>query len=221
MHIYLKNLAKAYKENAVIKDAPAMEAYMKNHFKFYGLKSPLRNEITKSHMLQYGKVSYEDMEQVVFDAYAQPYRELHYFAMTLLETHKKNLQEKDIELVKYMVLNNSWWDTVDYIATRGAGELIKKYPSLIEVMDEWSTHENMWLRRIAILHQMKYKSKTDTKRLFSYCIKNAKDKEFSIQKAMGWALREYAYVDANAVLDFVANHTLPNLTVREAKKHFK
>ena len=129
--------------------------------------------------------------------------------------------EKDIELLKYMVVSNSWWDTIDYIATRGAGELIKKYPSLIKVMDEWSTHENMWLRRIAILHQMKYKNKTDTKRLFSYCMKNAMDKEFFIQKAMGWALREYAYVDANAVLDFVANHTLPNLTVREAKKHFK
>ena len=131
--------------------------------------------------------AYEDMALIIHEAYSQPYRELHYFAMTLLETHKKNLQEQDIHLVEWMVTTNSWWDTVDYIATRGAGELVKKYPKLIKTMDKWSTHENMWLRRIAILHQMKFKQKTDVNRLFDYCKKNATDQEFFIQKAMGWA----------------------------------
>lgn len=219
MHPYLKKLAQAYKENAIVADAPAMEAYMKHHFKFYGLKSPLRNTITKNHIASYGKVTYEDMPIIIKEAYAQPYRELHYFAMTLLETHYKNIQEQDIELVKWMVQTNSWWDTIDYIATRGAGALVKKYPTLSFKMDQWSTDEDFWIRRIAILHQMKFKQQTDTKRLFNYCIANANDKEFFIQKAMGWALREYAYIDGKAVLAFLAKHQMPNLTVREARKH--
>lgn len=219
MHPYLKKLVHLYQQNAVKEDISGMEAYMKNLFKFYGLKSPLRNELTKLHIKENGKIAYEDMALIIHEAYSQPYRELHYFAMTLLETHKKNLQEQDIHLVEWMVTTNSWWDTVDYIATRGAGELVKKYPKLIKTMDKWSTHENMWLRRIAILHQMKFKQKTDVNRLFDYCKKNATDQEFFIQKAMGWALREYAYIDGKAILNFLENNKMPNLTVREAKKH--
>ena len=219
MHPYLKKLAHTYQQNAVKEDAPAMEAYMKHHFKFYGLKSPLRNELTKLHIKENGKIAYEEMALIIHEAYSQPYRELHYYAMTLLETHKKKLQEQDIYLVEWMTTTNSWWDTIDYIATRGAGELVKKFPTLIKTMDLWSTHENMWLRRIAILHQMKFKEKTTINSLFNYCKKNANDKEFFIQKAMGWALREYAYVDKDAVLEFLQENKMPNLTIREAKKH--
>jgi len=219
MHPYLVKLAKAYKENAIQSDAPAMEEYMKNHFKFYGLKSPLRNEITKKHIAIYGKVSYKDMPLIITDAFAQPYRELHYFAMTLLDLHHKNLQEQDIELVKWMIETNSWWDTIDYIATRGAGALVKKYPTLKFLMDRWSTDDNFWIRRIAILHQMKFKQQTDFNRLITYCMANANNKEFFIQKAMGWALREYAYIDGEAVLAFLEKNKMPNLTIREAKKH--
>lgn len=219
MHPYLAALAETYKQNAIKTDAPVMEAYMKNHFKFYGLKSPLRKTLTKNHVKQFGILSYNDLSAVVRQAYEQPYRELHYFAMDLLEVHRKNLQKKDIDLVRWMILHQSWWDSVDFIATRGAGALVQKFPELATTMDAWSIDKNMWLRRVAILHQMKFKQQTDTQRLFAYCVQNAADKEFFIQKAMGWALREYVYIDPKAVINFLKAYQMPNLTVREAKKH--
>lgn len=219
LHPYLKKLATVYKANGVLEDVPAMEAYMRNQFKFYGLKSPLRESLTKTFVKNHGKLPYESMPLVVQEAFEQPYRELHYFAMGLLELHKKELLQADINLVAYMVTHRSWWDTVDYIATRGAGVLVERYPPLKSTMDQWSTHANFWLRRIAILHQMKYKKATNSDTLFKYCIANANDSEFFIQKAMGWALREYAYVDPASVKHFLKLHKMPKLTEREATKH--
>lgn len=216
---YLENLATLYAAHAVADDKAPMQAYMKNRFAFFGIKSPLRKSLTRIHIEKYGKVPYADMHKTIKSAYAYPQREMHYFAMGLLETHKKSLQEKDIQLVQWMITHNSWWDSVDYIATYGAGELVMRYAALQKTMDTWSTHSNMWLRRTAILHQLKYKQKTDENRLFRYCLININDSDFFIQKAMGWALRQYAYIAPKQVLHFVTNNDLPKLSIREACKH--
>jgi 3-methyladenine DNA glycosylase AlkD len=120
--------------------------------------------------------------------------------------------------IRTLVTTKSWWDTVDSLAKNGAGGLVLRYPELAGTMDRWVESENMWLRRTAILHQLGFKERTGADRLFRYCELRAHEQEFFIRKAIGWALREYSKVDADAVRRFVADHdaALSGLSKREA-----
>ena len=94
-------------------------------------------------------------------------------------------------------------------------------PVMIVAMDGWIDDEVMWLRRTAILAQLKMKQHTDAERLFRYCRARMHETEFFVRKAIGWALRQYAYVDAEAVRAFVEAEkgNLSGLSYREAMKH--
>ena len=100
------------------------------------------------------------------------------------------------------------------------GMVVQRNPHLLEVMDAWAGHENVWLRRVAILHQLRFKQQTNQSRLFAYIKQNIHNKEFFIRKAIGWALRAYAKVNALAVIGFVKAHPeLSGLSKPEALKH--
>jgi 3-methyladenine DNA glycosylase AlkD len=88
-------------------------------------------------------------------------------------------------------------------------------------MEEWVGSEDLWLARTAILHQGRYRERTDAAFLFAACLRRAGDPEFFIRKAIGWALRDYARVDPEAVRRFVTDHAqqLSGLSKREAMKH--
>ena len=90
-------------------------------------------------------------------------------------------------------------------------------------MDGWIDHENMWMRRTAILHQLNFKDRTDPDRLFHYCEQRMGEKEFFIRKAIGWALRQYSYIDSKSVVQFVKDHEseLSTLSKTEALKALK
>ena len=88
-------------------------------------------------------------------------------------------------------------------------------------MDAWSADDDMWLIRTAILHQLHYGDQTDTTRLFDYCTRQAGHPDFFVRKAIGWALRQYARTDPDAVRAYVGAHRdrLSPLSIREATKH--
>lgn len=114
----------------------------------------------------------------------------------------------------------SWWDTVDELATHVAGPLVAAHPELRSVMDRWVTSESIWLARVAILHQERWKERTDADLLFTYCLRRAGEREFFIRKAIGWALRSYARTAPEAVAGFLAAHgdELSGLSPREAER---
>lgn len=99
------------------------------------------------------------------------------------------------------------------------GDHLAKYPELIpRYTERWIASENLWLRRTAILYQLRYKERTDAGRLFRYIEKCKEENEFFIRKAIGWALREYSKTDESAVRAFVDKTPLSPLSVREALK---
>ncbi len=117
-----------------------------------------------------------------------------------------------------MLINNSWWDTVDLIATNSVGALISRFPSLIEShINKWSLDENIWLQRTAIIHQLKFKDKVNTALLTQYIEQSMGTKEFFLNKAIGWSLRQHSRVDPQWVINFVNDHPgLSNLSQKEA-----
>ncbi len=203
--------------------AQKMEAYMKNKFSFYGVPSPERREILKNwkqnHSWEWGETLLNDG----FFTFTNYKREASYCVQDLfIPLFKKYAQESEFQYITKLIVTNSWWDTVDIISVNLLGNLMKKFPNLIpQMIEEYNKSKNIWLIRSTLLFQLKYKQETDAELLFSQCKKYSDSKEFFIQKAMGWALRQYAKTAPNQVYAFVDSHSLPALTVREANKHRK
>lgn len=219
---YLLDLINLFEARADAKNAIQMKKYMKDHFEFFGITSPERKEIYRIHWKNHGYRLSDKTEEIVKWCWLAPQREYQYFAMELLGKQAKIANRGFIDLYSYIILNKSWWDTVDYIASNLVGVHFIKYPDQIEtVTNEWMNSGNMWLQRTCLLFQLKYKSETYTSLLESFIKPLTESKEFFIRKAIGWALREYSKTDPNYVLQYVKNHHLSGLSEREALKWMK
>ena len=140
----------------------------------------------------------------------------------LLGRSEKELPAKFIKTMEYMIVTKSWWDTVDSISGGTLGIHFKRFPDVKEkYLAKWRASDNFWLRRATILFQLKYKKETDFTLLSDIICENLDSKEFFINKAIGWALRQYAYTDPKAVKKFVKSTPLHPLSRREAMKHLE
>ena len=192
---------------------------MKDQFEFFGIQSKQRRELQREFMKKENLPALEQVEDIVKELWELPQREFQYFAMELLEKYMKKVDRDIVTLFEYMILTKSWWDTVDMIAARLVGPVFSRFDDLIvPYTEKWMYYGDMWLQRSAILFQLKYKKKTDTELLFNYIRALADSKEFFIQKAIGWTLREYSKTDPKAVVKFVQSTTLAPLSKREALK---
>jgi 3-methyladenine DNA glycosylase AlkD len=200
-----------------------MARYLRDQFLFLGLKRPEFQPLAKP-LLAAAKPVADDawLAETARLLWALPEREYTYVALDLLAKYQKKLTATSLPLLRELIVTRSWWDSVDGVVGAALSPLTLRLPALRTEMDAWSRDDNFWLRRAAILHQLKHHKATDTERLFAYCRANATDSEFFIRKAIGWALRTYANTDPLAVRAFVeANKTqLSGLSVREALKHF-
>ncbi len=196
--------------------ARGMAAYMKDQFAFFGIQTPPRRLATLAILRAYPG----DPVEAARELWALPEREYQYVAVDLLRQHHKRLKRSDLPALEGLVQEKSWWDSVDGLAV-SIGKLVAREPDLVKRMDALIDAPDFWLRRIALLHQLDRKEKTDTARLFDYCLRCADEREFFIRKAIGWALRQYARTDPLAVRDFLDAHRerLSGLSFREAAKH--
>lgn len=216
---YAKQIEYLLRSHANRDTAEPMIAYMRNQFPFLGIKMPERVALTKQFIKEHGVPAGEELEQAVLELWALPEREFQYTALMLLDKRVKEAASSQVELLERLITTGSWWDTVDYIASRLVGSLFTRYPEFITVYaGKWIYSEDLWLRRTAILFQLYYKERTDTELLFSFIRICADEEEFFIRKAIGWVLREYSKTDADAVKRFVSETKLSPLSVREALK---
>ncbi|MGG1520067.1 DNA alkylation repair protein [Paenibacillus oryzisoli] len=217
---YVQQLEKMLRAHSDQENARKMEAYMKNQFPFLGIRNPQRTELTKQFTKAHGLPKGEEAVQAAQALWQLPEREFAYTAILMLMQVRKTAEAAHIDTLETYIVTKSWWDTVDTIADHLIGYHLQRYPELIpDYVEKWLISGNMWLQRTAILFQLKYKKKTDTAQLFAVISRLADSKEFFIRKAIGWALREYAKTDAEAVGAFVAQTELSPLSVREALKH--
>jgi 3-methyladenine DNA glycosylase AlkD len=141
-------------------------------------------------------------------------------AVGLLGRFNKELPAKFIKTIEYLLITKSWWDTVDSISGGTLGVHFRRFPEVREkYLTKWRTSDNFWLRRATILFQLSYKKETDFDLLCEIIRENLGSKEFFINKAIGWSLRQYARVDPKAVKRFVNATPLHPLSRREAMKH--
>jgi 3-methyladenine DNA glycosylase AlkD len=221
MHKYLLPVQAAFHKAADKEKAAGMSAYMLNQFPFFGIPTPERRKICRTHYRQYPVTDAGELNMIVRACFEQNEREYHYFGIELFAFHHKLWQPGLLPLLDFALTTHSWWDSVDHIASDWLSRWFRLYPDqVIPVTERWNRSKNIWLQRSSILFQKKYKKTTDTELLSRYILHCAASKEFFIRKGIGWALREYGKSNPLWVRAFVKKHTtiLSPLSVREALK---
>lgn len=202
--------------------AREQKAYLRNQFDFFGLKTPVRGSIQKPFFVKEFLPEKSGLHTIVRTLWDWPQREYQYFAQEFALKYAKKFEKKDLALFEFMVTRKSWWDTVDFIATKLIGEYFRLYP---EGKNRWVeksvASNNSWLQRSALLFQLKYKHNTDTGLLAATIFPLLGTKEFFIDKAIGWILREYSRTNPEWVLKFVSDYELSTLSQREALRLMK
>lgn len=197
------------------------EAYMRNKFKFLGIKKPVLKKEIKKFIRETKIVDKVQLVNLIQMLWSQSHREYHYAALDISLAYKGYWDPELLVFFKNLIITNSWWDTVDEIAPKLVGNLIKKYSYLDAEIDSWVIDENFWIRRASLIYQLGYKEKTNTQKLFFYCIILSNEKEFFIRKAIGWSLRQYSKTNHQAVKEFLIQNKdkLSYLSFSQASKY--
>jgi 3-methyladenine DNA glycosylase AlkD len=196
--------------------------YMRNKYAYYGLKAPEWVAILKEVFAEYGMYDGKDLRTFARLCFNDEYHEIFYAGLQMIEKQIKTQRKDFIDFLEKAIMTGAWWDTVDWIS-KLVGIHFKRYPELQhEYARKWISSENIWLQRVAIIHQLLYKDKTDQKLLFEMILKRKNSPEFFVQKGAGWALRQYSKTNPKAVREFISkNPELSPLTRREGMKWLK
>jgi 3-methyladenine DNA glycosylase AlkD len=222
MHTYLLPLISLFESNANPAQAAPMKKYMRDQFEYLGIKSPQFKLLMKQHIAEHGLPPVADLDRMVRELWMLPQREFQYIAISFSERLNEKLPKEFVKSLEYLLVNKSWWDTVDSIAGSIVGVHFRRFPTVREkYVAKWRKSDNFWLRRTCILFQLGYKKETDFPLMSDLIRENLGSKEFFINKAIGWALRQYAHTDPQAVKKFVRATPLEPLSRREAMKHLE
>ncbi|MDO5512713.1 MAG: DNA alkylation repair protein, partial [Corynebacterium sp.] len=178
-----------------------MAAYMRDQFPFLGVATPVRRKAVR------GLLPRRLDRELVDTLFALPEREFHYVACDHLR--QVPLESAAADFLRSVVTTKPWWDTVDALA-KPVGRACTP-----EQMRQWARDDNLWVRRVAVLHQLGRREATDTELLGELLAANLGSGEFFIDKAIGWALREYSKTDPGWVRTFLDEHEVAALTRRE------
>lgn len=206
--------AREDKENAVF-----MSRYMRDLFDFYGLPTPKRKEVYKDLIKSEKKAKKIDWG-FLDRCYADSHREFQYLVYDYLLALEQYVSFEDIPKIKAYITTKSWWDTIDFLC-RVIGDVGLRDPRVKALVLDWSMSDNIWLKRTAIEHQLGLKDKLDARLLEQIIVNCFGSNEFFVNKAIGWALRDYSKTDPEFVREFLRKYgvEMDSLSVREASKY--
>lgn len=197
--------------------APGQQAYMKSALPFLGIPVPQVRKVAKSHIR--GMRDGDALRAAANDLWRNAtHREHWYAAMTILGSRACR-SEESLPLIEHMIRTGEWWDVTDELAHRFADLQDDGSEHTRVLLYEWTTDENLWIRRVSIISQLLRRERYDRDLLTTAILENAEDRDFFIRKAIGWALREVGKTDPDWVRGFVAQHELSPLSRKEALKH--
>src|SRR5262245_23759078 len=148
MHPYAASLKTLFEQNADPAQAAPMKRYMRDQFEYLGIKTPKNTALQREFYEEQGLPELSELDQILRDLWAIPEREFQYVGMGLLAKFEKQLPPEFIDTVEFLIINKSWWDTVDTIASHTVGTHFKRFPKIRErYLKKWRKSENIWLRR--------------------------------------------------------------------------
>lgn len=198
---------------------------MKSALPYYGVTSPELKALLRPLLTSFRPTTREKWDETVRTLWdGATHREERYAAIAFAQ-HPGAGKWRDpdaLALFEHLISTGAWWDLVDVVAGDLVGPVLLTYRrKTTPLMREWATGDDLWLRRAAVLSQLKHAAETDLD-LLSYVIEaNVDDTSFWLRKAIGWALRQYGRTDPEWVrreVDLLGPR-LAGLSRREALKH--
>ena len=205
--------------------APTMRAYMKSAMPYHGVPTPLLRQVCKAMFAEVQFSTAAQWQSLILEIWrGARFREERYACLYLAgDKRARSFQTPDaMSMYEELIVTGAWWDYVDDIASHRIGPILEDYPKpMRRKMLSWSRSNNLWKRRTAILCQLGFKADTDLGLLYA-CIEPSLDSpEFFLRKAIGWALRQYAWTDGTEIRKYVRRNRsrLSALSYREALKN--
>lgn len=196
-------------------------AYLKDQFPFFGLMSEERRRLQHSWLAEMKDLNLEERWQLMHLLWNQPEREFHYVAIDWLNKWPvKWMDAGDGERLEYFIRTHSWWDSVDGISCTYLGKWEGQFPKEARrIFEQWRHADTFWLHRSCLIYQMKLNKRADIRYLESLIVQFLPNKEFFIQKAIGWSLRQLSKAHPEAVRRMLEEHPIKGLARREAEKY--
>ena len=204
--------------------AAPMQAYMKSAMPFHGVSSPDVRRICSGMFAAHRLATFEDWRDTLLALWREAtHREERYAALDLAarRAYAAYLTPAALPLLEEFVVTGAWWDLVDATAPLVGIVLQRDREVMTREMRAWSADEVLWKRRVSIICQLRFKADTDLDLLYACIEANLDDRDFFIRKAIGWALRQHAWIDPAEVTRYVRAHAdrLSPLSKREALKN--
>lgn len=199
--------------------AEPMARYMKNLFPFCGVKKPQRALLERPFLKESLTLPLPELIQEIFRNYRKDEREYQYYAIDLAQKNIQRFSLADLAELLPLLAEKSWWDSIDAWRKVFATWVLAHPTELKQVYAFFYQHENFWYRRVAINLQLLFKEQTDPALLAQAILADLTTEEFFIQKAIGWALRDYSKVNPDWVNNFMQQHSLSKLALREGSKY--
>ncbi len=202
--------------------AKKVEAYMKDRFPFFGMETNIRRQIQAPFLKRMQEIEDRELRwEMIHRLFEKEEREFHYVAIDWLNKWpKKYFDARDITQFKWIITQHSWWDSVDAIASNALGKWAQLFPELqASWISEWRDADSFWLQRSCLIFQLKYRHATDVVLLESLIESFKSNREFFIQKAIGWSLRELSKHKPDDVRAILERQHLSGLALREAQKY--
>lgn len=217
----INELRTAFEQKANRDNAQHMAKYMRNQFIFYGLKTPQRKEVYHDFLKDEKRKKQIDWA-LLDQAWQDEHREMQYFVYDYLLAMKKYVSYDDLFRIEKFVRTKQWWDTIDALM-KVYGYVGLRDARVNDLMLQWSIDPNKWVRRVAIEHQLLRKERMNTDLLAKIIENNFDSEEFFINKAIGWALRDYSKTNPEWVKRFIEENCdhLAKLSISEGSKYLR
>lgn len=217
--IKYQQLKQALIKNGDPEIAKQMKSYLRNQFEFYGLKSPERRKSYHDLIKAEKKNRKVDWDFLNL-AWEDEHREAQYFVCDYLIELEKFLTFEDVDHIYNYVKSKQWWDTIDSLI-KPIGKIGLRDERIDNLMLAWSKDDDFWVRRVAIEHQLLRKDKMNVELLNKILENNLNSSEFFINKAIGWALRDYSKTNPEWVRNFIGDHheDMAKLSITEGSKY--
>ena len=201
-----------------------MQKYMKSDLPYLGVRMPALRRVCRTVFADHPLATFAEAQDAVLTLWREAqHREERYAAIELTGERRYGGFRTLAALPVYeeLVVTGAWWDYVDAVAHR-VRELLVRHPRELSVtMRDWSRSPDRWERRVSIICQVGRKVETDLALLYDCIEANLADRDFFVRKAIGWALRDYAWTDPEEVDRYVRERAaeLSPLSRREATKN--
>ena len=204
------------------KRAAQEKRYLKSRLKFHGTTLPQIERVVRAFTVERPIVDHDRLVDLVVALWEEPVHDRRMAAVMLLERHRQLLGVSDLDLLERLIRESGTWAYVDALASNVVGPICAGAPDAGRILDRWAEDPDFWIRRSALLSQLRpLRDGAPLERFARYADSMLDEREFFIRKAIGWVLREAGKRRPAEVTAFLAPRTAraSGVTMREAVKY--